>query len=76
MSFQNFQKTLKISDVNEADAGDYRCTATNNLGTAHHVIKVIVKGVQTFSCFSVEQLSLIATSVVGFNVSSGVLFFI
>uniref|UniRef100_A0A8C4IN44 Neuronal cell adhesion molecule a n=1 Tax=Dicentrarchus labrax TaxID=13489 RepID=A0A8C4IN44_DICLA len=42
-SFQNFQKTLKISDVNEADAGDYRCAATNKLGTAHHVIKVTVK---------------------------------
>ncbi|XP_070784929.1 neuronal cell adhesion molecule-like isoform X2 [Enoplosus armatus] len=43
MSFHNFKKTLKISDVNEADAGDYRCTATNNLGTAHHIIKVTVK---------------------------------
>ncbi|XP_071358489.1 neuronal cell adhesion molecule a isoform X7 [Trachinotus anak] len=43
MSFRNFKKTLKISDVNEADAGDYHCTATNNLGTAHHIIKVIVK---------------------------------
>ncbi|XP_038595041.1 neuronal cell adhesion molecule a isoform X6 [Micropterus salmoides] len=43
MSFHNFKKTLKISDVNEADAGDYRCTATNSLGTAHHIIKVTVK---------------------------------
>ncbi|KAM6962252.1 neuronal cell adhesion molecule a isoform 7-T7 [Tautogolabrus adspersus] len=43
MSFQNFQKTLKISDVTEADGGDYRCTAANNLGTAHHIIKVTVK---------------------------------
>ncbi|XP_018540693.1 neuronal cell adhesion molecule a isoform X5 [Lates calcarifer] len=43
MSFHNFKKTLKISDVNEADAGDYRCTATNNLGIAHHIIKVTVK---------------------------------
>ncbi|XP_073336629.1 neuronal cell adhesion molecule a isoform X3 [Pagrus major] len=42
-TFQNFQKTLKISDVNEADAGDYRCTATNKLGTADHIIKVNVK---------------------------------
>ncbi|XP_040886062.1 neuronal cell adhesion molecule a isoform X1 [Toxotes jaculatrix] len=42
-SFHNFEKTLKISDVNEADAGNYRCTATNNLGTAHHIIKVTVK---------------------------------
>ncbi|XP_044041651.1 neuronal cell adhesion molecule a isoform X8 [Siniperca chuatsi] len=43
MSFHNFKKTLKVSDVNEADAGDYRCTATNNLGTVHHIIKVNVK---------------------------------
>ncbi|XP_041833048.1 neuronal cell adhesion molecule a isoform X2 [Melanotaenia boesemani] len=43
MSFHNFKKTLKISDVNEADAGDYRCTAANKLGTAHHIIKVVVK---------------------------------
>ncbi|XP_036977778.1 neuronal cell adhesion molecule a isoform X9 [Acanthopagrus latus] len=42
-TFQNFQKTLKISDVSEADAGNYRCTATNKLGTADHIIKVIVK---------------------------------
>uniref|UniRef100_A0A7N6A8K4 Neural cell adhesion molecule L1 n=1 Tax=Anabas testudineus TaxID=64144 RepID=A0A7N6A8K4_ANATE len=42
-SFQNFNKRLKISDVNEADAGNYRCTATNNMGTAHHIIKVTVK---------------------------------
>ncbi|XP_028426196.1 neuronal cell adhesion molecule a isoform X1 [Perca flavescens] len=43
MSFYNFKKTLKVSDVNEADAGDYRCTATNKLGTAQHIIKVAVK---------------------------------
>ncbi|XP_040028996.2 neuronal cell adhesion molecule a isoform X6 [Gasterosteus aculeatus] len=43
MSFYNYKKTLKVSDVNEADGGDYRCTATNNLGTAHHIIKVTVK---------------------------------
>lgn len=43
-SFQNFKKTLKISNVDENDAGDYRCTATNKLGSAHHTIKVHVKG--------------------------------
>ncbi|XP_034433541.1 neuronal cell adhesion molecule a isoform X12 [Hippoglossus hippoglossus] len=42
-SFQNFKKTLKISDVNEADGGDYRCTAANNLATVYHIIKVTVK---------------------------------
>ncbi|XP_037317752.1 neuronal cell adhesion molecule a isoform X14 [Pungitius pungitius] len=43
MSFYNYKKTLKVSDVNEADGGDYRCTATNNLGTVHHIIQVTVK---------------------------------
>ncbi|XP_072310987.1 neuronal cell adhesion molecule a isoform X3 [Eucyclogobius newberryi] len=42
-SFQNFNKTLKISDVSEADAGNYRCVANNNHGSAHHIIKVSVK---------------------------------
>ncbi|XP_047431968.1 neuronal cell adhesion molecule-like isoform X7 [Mugil cephalus] len=42
-SINNFQKLLKISDVSEADAGDYRCTASNSLGSAHHIIKVTVK---------------------------------
>ncbi|XP_072233870.1 neuronal cell adhesion molecule a isoform X5 [Leuresthes tenuis] len=43
MSYHNFKKTLKISDVNEADGGNYRCTATNKLGSADHIIKVTVK---------------------------------
>ncbi|XP_014184874.1 neuronal cell adhesion molecule a isoform X5 [Haplochromis burtoni] len=43
VSYQNFKKTLKISDVNENDAGNFRCIATNNLGTVHHTIKVTVK---------------------------------
>ncbi|XP_026002196.1 neuronal cell adhesion molecule a isoform X13 [Maylandia zebra] len=43
VSYQNFKKTLKISDVNENDAGNFRCVATNNLGTVHHTIKVTVK---------------------------------
>ena len=44
MSLHNFQKTLHIVEVTEADAGDYRCSAQNSLGNAHHVIKVVVKG--------------------------------
>ncbi|KAK1906745.1 Neuronal cell adhesion molecule [Dissostichus eleginoides] len=42
-SFYNFKRTLKVSEVNEADGGDYRCTATNHLGTDYHIIKVTVK---------------------------------
>lgn len=74
MSVQNFQKTLKISDVNEGDAGDYHCTASNKLGNTHHVIKVTVKGMQ-FSCFTLgpslcEQFLFIVTSELYINVSS------
>ncbi|CAL9683103.1 unnamed protein product [Knipowitschia caucasica] len=43
VSFLNFNKTLKIPDVTEADAGNYRCIANNNHGTASHIIKVSVK---------------------------------
>ncbi|XP_060743089.1 neuronal cell adhesion molecule a isoform X1 [Tachysurus vachellii] len=43
--FLNFQKTLKIKEVTEADAGDYRCTAKNHLGSVHHTIHVTVKTV-------------------------------
>ncbi|KAI4877291.1 hypothetical protein NFI96_011837, partial [Prochilodus magdalenae] len=42
-SFPNFQKTLRIVDVSEADAGEYRCTAKNRLGSVHHTIRVTVK---------------------------------
>uniref|UniRef100_A0A8B9LJY0 Neuronal cell adhesion molecule n=1 Tax=Astyanax mexicanus TaxID=7994 RepID=A0A8B9LJY0_ASTMX len=42
-SFQNFQKTLRIVNVSEADAGEYRCTAKNRLGSIHHNIRVTVK---------------------------------
>ncbi|XP_033880948.3 neuronal cell adhesion molecule-like isoform X23 [Acipenser ruthenus] len=39
---ENFQKTLKIIDVTEADAGLYRCIAQNSLGSVHHIINVTV----------------------------------
>ncbi|KAJ8382835.1 hypothetical protein SKAU_G00036130 [Synaphobranchus kaupii] len=42
-SYHSFQKTLKIAEVTEVDAGDYRCTASNDLDTVHHIITVIVK---------------------------------
>nr|XP_060633604.1 neuronal cell adhesion molecule isoform X16 [Anolis sagrei ordinatus] len=41
--FENFNKTLKITDISEADSGKYKCMASNQLGSAHHVITVTVK---------------------------------
>ncbi|XP_077090637.1 neuronal cell adhesion molecule a isoform X18 [Siphateles boraxobius] len=42
-SFYSFQKTLKITEVTEADGGDYRCLAKNRLGSNHHTITVVVR---------------------------------
>ncbi|KAM9496583.1 neuronal cell adhesion molecule-like isoform 3-T5 [Clarias gariepinus] len=42
-SFLNFQKMLRITEVTEIDAGDYRCTAKNHLGSVQHTIQVTVK---------------------------------
>ncbi|XP_053319067.1 neuronal cell adhesion molecule isoform X3 [Spea bombifrons] len=41
--YENYNKTLKIIDVSEADSGKYKCTAKNILGSTHHIITVIVK---------------------------------
>ncbi|XP_052435688.1 neuronal cell adhesion molecule isoform X8 [Carassius gibelio] len=42
-SFHSFQKTLKITEVTDADGGDYRCLARNRLGSNHHIITVVVR---------------------------------
>uniref|UniRef100_A0A3B3ZPU4 Uncharacterized protein n=1 Tax=Periophthalmus magnuspinnatus TaxID=409849 RepID=A0A3B3ZPU4_9GOBI len=42
-SFLHYQKTLRIVNVSEADAGEYRCMAKNQLGSVHHTIHVTVK---------------------------------
>ncbi|XP_034542290.1 neuronal cell adhesion molecule-like isoform X2 [Notolabrus celidotus] len=42
-SFLHYQRTLRIVNVSESDAGDYRCTARNKLGTVHHNIHIMVK---------------------------------
>lgn len=42
-SFLHYNKTLRIGNVSESDAGDYRCTAKNQLGAVHHTIRVSVK---------------------------------
>uniref|UniRef100_A0A3Q2YQW8 Neuronal cell adhesion molecule n=1 Tax=Hippocampus comes TaxID=109280 RepID=A0A3Q2YQW8_HIPCM len=42
-SFLHHQKILRIVNVSEEDAGDYRCTAKNQLGSVHHTIQITVK---------------------------------
>uniref|UniRef100_A0A8C1QGW9 Neural cell adhesion molecule L1 n=1 Tax=Cyprinus carpio TaxID=7962 RepID=A0A8C1QGW9_CYPCA len=41
-SFLNFNKTLRITDVSEVDAGEYRCIAKNRHGSVQHTIRVTV----------------------------------
>uniref|UniRef100_A0A8C9ZZB7 Neuronal cell adhesion molecule-like n=1 Tax=Sander lucioperca TaxID=283035 RepID=A0A8C9ZZB7_SANLU len=42
-SYLHYQKTLRIVNVSESDAGDYRCTARNEFGSVYHTIHVMVK---------------------------------
>ncbi|XP_068595287.1 neuronal cell adhesion molecule-like [Brachionichthys hirsutus] len=42
-SFLHHQRALRIVNVSESDAGDYRCVARNQLGSVHHTIHVMVK---------------------------------
>ncbi|XP_030221644.1 neuronal cell adhesion molecule isoform X12 [Gadus morhua] len=42
-SFLHHQKTMSIVNVSESDAGEYRCSAKNQLGSAHHNIRVTVR---------------------------------
>ncbi|XP_072865368.1 neuronal cell adhesion molecule isoform X12 [Chlorocebus sabaeus] len=41
--YKNFEKTLQIIHVSEADSGNYQCIAKNALGAIHHTISVRVK---------------------------------
>ncbi|XP_074056688.1 neural cell adhesion molecule L1 isoform X2 [Macrotis lagotis] len=43
VTYQNFNKTLRLVRVEEEDDGEYRCWAENTLGTAHHVYYVTVE---------------------------------
>ncbi|XP_068168328.1 neuronal cell adhesion molecule-like isoform X6 [Antennarius striatus] len=42
-SFLHHQRALRIVNVSESDAGDYRCVARNQMGMVHHTIHVTVK---------------------------------
>lgn len=41
---ENHGNTLKIENISHRDKGNYRCTASNFLGTASHDFHVIVEG--------------------------------
>lgn len=44
VKFENNNKVLRVLSVSEEDAGDYVCTANNNVGMIRHTISVDVKG--------------------------------
>lgn len=44
VKFENYNKTLKIINVSEEDAGEYVCMANNHQGSIRHTIFVQVKG--------------------------------
>lgn len=44
VKFENYNKTLKIINVSEEDAGEYVCMANSHLGSIRHSIFVQVKG--------------------------------
>lgn len=44
VKYDNYNKTLKIINVSEEDAGEYVCMANNQLGSIRHSIFVQVKG--------------------------------
>lgn len=44
VKFESYNKTMKIINVSEEDAGEYVCMAINHLGSIRHSIFVQVKG--------------------------------
>lgn len=60
-SFLNYHKTLRIKEVSEADAGEYRCTASNRHGTVHHNIRVTVKGEKLLTIYLTHSRFLVRT---------------
>lgn len=49
--------------MTDSDAGNYRCTASNNLGIAHHIINVTVKGLQLFHRYLVEVKNVLSPNL-------------
>lgn len=52
-SFLHYQRALRIVNVSASDAGDYRCTARNQLGSVHHTIHIMVKGVSAMEAHGI-----------------------
>ncbi|TRY56957.1 hypothetical protein DNTS_023889 [Danionella cerebrum] len=42
-SLLNFNKTLRITEISEADAGEYHCRASNPHGSVQHTFRVTVR---------------------------------
>ncbi len=58
-----FPENSEITEVTEADGGDYRCLAKNRLGSNHHIITVVVRGLSQDVFSSVtSQKSCLVTS--------------
>uniref|UniRef100_A0A8C6WVI5 Neuronal cell adhesion molecule n=1 Tax=Neogobius melanostomus TaxID=47308 RepID=A0A8C6WVI5_9GOBI len=57
-SYLHYQKTLRIVNVSEADAGEYRCIARNELGSVHQTIHVAVKAAPYWISGSPKNLIL------------------
>lgn len=58
VKFENYNKTLKILNVSEEDAGEYICMANNHLGSIRHSIFVQVKGEEEDNSALVFRLTL------------------
>lgn len=69
--YRNFKKTLQITQVSEADSGNYQCIAKNTLGAVHHTISVTVKGITPSH---VHSLAFVQALKLQFNVPLIMLF--
>uniref|UniRef100_G3VKM3 Neural cell adhesion molecule L1 n=1 Tax=Sarcophilus harrisii TaxID=9305 RepID=G3VKM3_SARHA len=63
VTYQNFNKTLRLVRVEEEDDGEYRCWAENTLGMAQHVYYVTVEDLTRDDKLRVQGGALILSNV-------------